>query len=155
MQYGKINRKSQGLEIPPATANPHGSISTGRCYIPTAGQHKRLKKSQLPAGQSEESIPSAGQWQRIHAYFWVLAGNQCPLLVTSSQCPLLVTSREDRSFAGQENAINAFLSWTLERECVRTLWMGGPSWGRGDRILIVGTGSVSWLRTKEEGRRDP
>ncbi len=46
------------------------------------------------------------------------------------------------------------LCWTLERECVRTLWMGAPSWERGDRILIAGTGSVSWLRTKEEGRRD-
>jgi hypothetical protein len=33
--------------------------------------------------------------------------------------------------------------------------MGATSWGGGDRILIAGTGSVSWLRTKEEGRRDP
>ncbi len=47
------------------------------------------------------------------------------------------------------------LSRTLGRECVRTLWMGAPFWGEGGRILVVGTGSVSWLRTKEEGRRDP
>ncbi len=32
---------------------------------------------------------------------------------------------------------------------------GGAILGKGDRILIVGTESVSWPRTKEEGRRDP
>jgi hypothetical protein len=47
-----------------------------------------------------------------------------------------------------------FLSWTLERECVWTLWIAAPSWERGSRILIVRTGSVSWLRTEEEERRD-
>ncbi len=46
------------------------------------------------------------------------------------------------------------MCWTLRRECVRTLWMGAPSWEEGDRILIAGIGSVSWLRTKEVGRRD-
>ncbi len=31
---------------------------------------------------------------------------------------------------------------------------GGAILGEGDRILIAGIGSVNWLRTKEEGRRD-
>jgi hypothetical protein len=38
---------------------------------------------------------------------------------------------------------------------LRTLWMGAPSWERGDQALIAGTGSVSWLRTEKERRRDP
>ncbi len=42
----------------------------------------------------------------------------------------------------------------LLRECVRTLWMGTPSWGGGSQAPIVETGSISWLRTKEEERRD-
>jgi hypothetical protein len=44
--------------------------------------------------------------------------------------------------------------WTLERECVRTLWIRAPFWEEGGRILIAGIGSVSWLRTKEAGRRN-
>jgi hypothetical protein len=31
---------------------------------------------------------------------------------------------------------------------------GGAILGKGGRILIAGTGSVSWLRTKGEERRD-
>ncbi len=45
--------------------------------------------------------------------------------------------------------VTYLLCWTLERECVRTLWMGAPSWERGDRILRAGTGSVSWLRQRK------
>ncbi len=40
------------------------------------------------------------------------------------------------------------------RECARTQWMGTPSWEKGGRIPKVGTRSVSWAQTKEEGRRD-
>ncbi len=40
------------------------------------------------------------------------------------------------------------------RECARILWMGAPSWEKGDRIPKVGTRSVSWAQTREERKRD-
>jgi hypothetical protein len=46
-----------------------------------------------------------------------------------------------------------FLFWIPVRECARTLWIRAPFWERGDRILKAGIRSVSWARTREEGRR--
>ncbi len=40
------------------------------------------------------------------------------------------------------------------KECARTLWMGAPFWGRGDRIPKAGTRSVCWAQIREGTRRD-
>jgi hypothetical protein len=69
------------------------------------------------------------------------------MIQNTKNCVYEYTNRNVRFYStlvniGPKQLPNS-LSCTLRRECVRTLWMRAPYWGRGGRAPIVVTRSVS------------